>query len=792
MGMRVQWVKDIDLSVDEVGGKAAGLRKLIEWGLAIPAGFVIVDAQKDVDVDALTEYYQSMGGGKAAVRSSALGEDGSDHSFAGLYETVLNVAGEVELIDAVRKCVDSLNSYRASEYRQQQCMSESAMCVVVQRMVDAQAAGVLFSVDPVSGRHDRLVIDAVPGLGEALVSGDETPDHYEYGVDNTLCYEELVGDTAILTEAQRCLLVQQARAAVAAAGDPLDMEWAFDKNGELYWLQARPVTTVGSDLNELNTPINQDDVLTRCNIGEMMPGASCPLTFSTTGRAIEHGMQHMHVSYAGRPAVTEAWTQVAMCSGKMFLNMTGSAAAGATVLGIDVKSMGLSLCGRIVEELKPPAKRSIFIRLFGMLKMLRYLQRADAVIDDFKLRANAFQIPVQGSSAELAKALDESRTFFYEAFAVHLQSSTTSGFASNILQAMISGGQESSPEEEAEAGRLMAGARGVESAVLVDQLDEIVKDISRHHDAQTCFVDTEPRVALAWLRGNGSGISHKFSAFLNRHGHRSYRELCVREVCWSDAPETLVATMQASVAARLMGIMSSVRPDVAKLSELNRGLRWIVPKAHNAVRRREATKSLLVDITNRLKRGYRALGKQLVAENKLDDADLVFFFLHDELMTFVRNASSQELKAYWNQHTKMRRRALDFQNRLDFEEICVGTPQPIDIRNSDYDIEGQIVGRPVSKGIVEARARVAFSVAEAAAILPGEILVAPITDVGWTPYFSMIAGLVTDVGSAVSHGAVIAREYGLPAIVNTRRGTKQIKTGDMIRLNADTGVVTIL
>jgi pyruvate,water dikinase len=270
MGMRVQWVKDIDLSVDEVGGKAAGLRKLIEWGLAIPAGFVIVDAQKDVDVDALTEYYQSMGGGKVAVRSSALGEDGSDHSFAGLYETVLNVVGEVELIDAVRKCVDSLNSYRASEYRQQQGMSESAMCVVVQRMVDAQAAGVLFSVDPVSGRHDRLVIDAVPGLGEALVSGDETPDHYEYGLDNTLCYEELVGDTAILTEAQRCLLVQQARAAVAAAGDPLDMEWAFDKNGELYWLQARPVTTVGSDLNELNTPINQDDVLTRCNIGEMM------------------------------------------------------------------------------------------------------------------------------------------------------------------------------------------------------------------------------------------------------------------------------------------------------------------------------------------------------------------------------------------------------------------------------------------------------------------------------------------------------------------------------------------
>jgi phosphohistidine swiveling domain-containing protein len=106
--------------------------------------------------------------------------------------------------------------------------------------------------------------------------------------------------------------------------------------------------------------------------------------------------------------------------------------------------------------------------------------------------------------------------------------------------------------------------------------------------------------------------------------------------------------------------------------------------------------------------------------------------------------------------------------------------------------EGELVGRPVSRGVVEGRARVAFSVSEAAALQPGEILVAPITDVGWTPYFSLISGLITDVGSAVSHGAVIAREYGLPAIVNTRMGTKHIRTGDRVRLDAETGVVTVL
>jgi pyruvate,water dikinase len=629
-------------------------------------------------------------------------------------------------------------------------------------------------------------------LGEALVSGDETPDHYEYSLDNSLCFEERVGDTAILSDTQRLQLVCQAREAVAAAGEALDMEWAFDQHGQLFWLQARPVTTIGSDLNELNTPVASDVVLTRCNIGEMMPGASCPLTFSTTGKAIEHGMQQMHVSYASRPVVTDDWTQVAMCSGKMFLNLTGSIAAASTVLGVDAKSMGLSLCGRIVDELKEPPKRSVIIRLRGMLNLLRYLHGADAVIDNFRQRAALFKLPIEGSSVELAKALDDSQAFFYQAFAVHLQSSTTSGFASNILQAMISGGQDSSPEEESEAGRLMAGAREVESAVLVDQLDAVVDKISQHPDARLCFVDADAEQALDWLSSDASGAASEFAAFLDRHGHRSYRELCVREVCWADAPHDLVTTMQASVVARLMGTVSSVRPESVNLAELSRGLRWIVPKAHNAVRRREATKSLLVDITNRLKRGYRALGHQLVAENKLDDADQVFFFLHDELMTIVRAEPSIVSLLYWNRHTKMRRRALAFQNRLDFDEICVGAPEPIDFRNQLAGIEGQLIGRPVSRGIVEGKARVAFSVAEAAALQPGEILVAPITDVGWTPYFSMIAGLVTDVGSAVSHGAVIAREYGLPAIVNTRSATKQIKTGDTIRLDADTGVVTVL
>ncbi|NRA41599.1 MAG: pyruvate, water dikinase [Pseudomonadales bacterium] len=777
-----------------VGGKAKGLKRLIEWGLKVPDGFVIVDAAVGRYPEQLAEYYQAIGAGKVAVRSSALSEDGEQSSFAGQYETVLNVTGIEQLQQAIDRCVASLASEQAAAYQAQQAVDETQMCVVVQQMVDAKAAGVLFSADPVSGRHDRLVIDAIDGLGEALVSGTATPDHYLFNDEQQLVEQSLIGERPILSDTQQQQLLTDAKLACAKAGAPLDMEWAIDQQGQLYWLQARPITTLGSDLHELDTPIKPGDVLTRCNIGEMMPGASCPLTFATTGRAIEYGMQHMHSCYAGRAAITEEWTQVAMSQGSLFLNLTGAAAAAKTVLGVDVKSLGLSVCGRIIDELEEPqGKKPIWIRLHGMWKLLRYLQQADSVIADFQQRLNTFAFDLEANGEELARQLDQAQALFYQAFCVHLQSSTTSGFASNILQAIISGGQQSSPEEEAEAAALMAGAKDVESAVLVEQLDHIVEQIADQQTQARQFVEQTSEQALAWLQNHSApDIRDAFAQFLSRHGHRAYRELCMREPCWADAPETLVASMQASVNAKLQGINASVKPKTVELDQLKPALRWILPKAHNAVRRREATKSMLVDVTNRLKRAYRRLGEQLVIDNKLSDSDQVFFFTHSELMEFVQFAEQSTVCEHWQHRCNQRRIALNFQNQFIFDEINVGKPEPLSAAGLTAHSSDSIIGRPVSRGVIEAKARVALNLAEAAALQAGEILVAPITDVGWTPYFNMIAGLITDVGSAVSHGAVIAREYGLPAIVNTRIATQHIQTGDLIRLDANSGEVRIL
>jgi pyruvate,water dikinase len=167
------------ISDESVGGKAEGLARLLKLGFAVPDGFVIVAASAQELPADLDAHYARIGAGKVAVRSSAIGEDSGDASFAGQYETVLNVEGAEALRAAIEACVRSLSNARASAYRDEKLgAGQVQMNVVVQRMVDARAAGVLFTANPINARRDQVVVDAVPGLGEALVSGRATPDHW--------------------------------------------------------------------------------------------------------------------------------------------------------------------------------------------------------------------------------------------------------------------------------------------------------------------------------------------------------------------------------------------------------------------------------------------------------------------------------------------------------------------------------------------------------------------------------------------------------------------------------------
>jgi len=271
---------------DAVGGKAEGLAKLIGMQLHVPPGFVILDAKPGHYPEDLEAQYHALckknkNGGKVAVRSSAIGEDSAGASFAGQYETILDVQGIDALKKAIDHCLASVHSERASSYRVQQATSDHsleervAMAIVVQEMVDARCAGVLFTIDPVHHRRDHLVIDAVIGTGEKLVSGEATPDHTLIDRNTKkIIRQELTDTTPILSPDNIRQLINDALKAEQLAGEALDMEWAIDQHEQLCWLQARPITTLAADLNELDSAlIAPDHIFTKCNVAEALPGA---------------------------------------------------------------------------------------------------------------------------------------------------------------------------------------------------------------------------------------------------------------------------------------------------------------------------------------------------------------------------------------------------------------------------------------------------------------------------------------------------------------------------------------
>ena len=720
-----------------MGGKAYGLSRLLAMGLPVPPAFVIRNARSDALLPELEQHLRALGGGKVAVRSSALGEDGNDASFAGQYDTVLNVEGLQALQLAINHCVASAGSERARRYQLEQAQGgEAAMNVVVQCMVDARVAGVVFTADPVSARRDLLLIDAVAGLGEALVSGEATPDHYAVHGSGSVVRRQLVGAQALLTDSEISAIAAQARAAAAREGQPLDLEWAIDRAGRLFWLQARPITTLPADLNEFDTQLPRpDDVLTISNISEMMPGAVCPLTGSFTGWGIDYGLQYMQVAVGARARIDRRWQITAQAYGHLFLNLSGNVVMAAAVLGSSAEQTAQTLCGRLVPELKEFPPLPLWRRLLNTVKLLRFALSAPAVVDRFGRELQQFGIASKPDSAAMWAELAARSWFFEHCMAVHIQSSALSGFLCAVVESMVSGrSSHSTGEDQAEAVRLLSGASGVESALMLEQLDVLLDRIAAHPDVQTSFRQVAVDQALAWLRAT-PGLAEDFAGFMAAHGHRGYRELCMRDPSWGDDPSALIQSMQAAVNARLVtGGHRQLHTAGIDWPSLSRGLRWILPRAHNAIRRREHTKSQLVQVAHHFKLGFRRLGELLANEGRLPDADLVHFFSFDELPDFVAAPNAAAVA-----RAVARRNAFAFQQRFEFPEISVGMPQPLEPQQVDM-ADGILFGRPASRGVAEGSARVAHTLAEAALLQPGEILVTPITDIGWTPYFSMIGG----------------------------------------------------
>ncbi len=779
-----------EAALKAVGGKARGLHSLAACGLNVPDGFVVTDAGSAAAADDAAAYYEMLGLGKVAVRSSAAAEDGMDFSSAGQYSTYLNVAGKAAVRQAVRDCAASLHSETARQYAATFIGAKSAqMCVVVQAMAEGEFSGVCFTQHP-DGRGG-LLIEAVEGLGEALVSGHAT------AVACRVDEETLAApDSGFMSAA----LVREIAAGALRAKDyfgcELDIEWAV-RGSEVFWLQARPITVQDEpDAFELdNTGVKDDDVVTTCNVGEMLPGAVTPLSISTSVYGIDYGMRRMiaHVGGAKHLGDIPPGSCVTNFGNHLFINISSLYAIADHVVGATREGVELSLCGRLLENVpQPPVPRvSKLARMNNARKYFTMILRTGRACRKLKNLADRADIPARRTAKEQLAEIDQRIWMNNEAFWLHYITSGHSGSMSSALFLILMADGCDADTAKAKIAGVLEDIDGIESV-------DILRSLRR---AARALIAEKPDIAAlsakelaAYLKTCGPESRQALDEFLQRHGHRAIREAELRSQSWHADEESLCNYLKTviSTGAEETAKTRAVEKNIEALLAEQKGLlswmtRSIISQARKGVVNREYTKSQSIRVVDKFKTAYRQLAALLVQDGILPDADLVFFLTHDELKRLVDGGDLALVK-----RALARRRLLEQQKTFRYDEVCVGRPRPKLTVVRPAEGTAVLAGTSLSRGTATGRARVVRSVDEANSLEPGEIMVAAFTDIGWSPYYCMLGALVTEVGSALSHGAVVAREYALPLVSGVAFATEVIRTGDMISVDGTAGTVAII
>jgi pyruvate,water dikinase len=386
---------------------------------------------------------------------------------------------------------------------------------------------------------------------------------------------------------------------------------------------------------------------------------------------------------------------------------------------------------------------------------------------------------------------------YLEVWRCHVARSGYSGLWYHLLMAILTKGREGiTAENYADIALLYSDCGDVVSADVPSALQKLAKDVADVIDVKTfCGFSTDE--AYQWLTNSADRgeAGRSFEDFIDKHGHRCINEIDIFEKSWSEEPKTLIPVLQNIVKSisqqtakkEVLNAEQAVAQLKTKLGLIQRKLLvWAVPKARRAVGYREQSKSLSIKVGHALRVGYRQLANVLYQQGKLPETDLLYFLTHYEIGEFLKKGNVMKLLA----RAQRRRRVHPALAKTKLPDIVVGYPKletTQEVFNGTY-----LEGTPVSGGVIKARVRVAVTLDQAQHIERGEILVTHSTDIAWSVYFPLLSGVITELGGLLSHGAVVAREYGLPCLVSVKEATSFFKTGDMAALDATAGRITKL
>jgi pyruvate,water dikinase len=807
-------------------------------GLAAQARELIISAPVPADIERqLVAGYRALGRPPVAVRSSATAEDLEFASFAGQQDTYLNVVGDKALAEAVRRCWASLWTDRAVSYRNLNNIDqrEVALAVVVQEMVQSFAAGVMFTANPVTGTRHETVIDASPGLGESVVSGAVNPDRFVVDRAKGTIVERRLGDKRVLirslagggtehveqedSSGAPCITDPQVLALARLGQDvedlyqaPQDTEWAIDDAGVLWLTQARPITTL-YPLPEQN---RSGDRIYMCM--SLAQGLTRPIT--PMGLAAFRLIASSVATAAGSPPPQpfDGPRPFREAGQRMFVDVTGAIRNSIGRRAV-LNAFGV-MEARAAVVLKGLGEQPQFsIIKQSPLKTLRPIARVAVVKARAPQRAIQAMISPERSlvaiaaaerrlRAELdvpADAAPEQRLDHVERQlgTVFLLMPTIIGYPIGGFLLLALARKLLGPL--AKPGELQTVLRGLPHNVTTE-MDLALWDLTQQirADEQSALVlglGPVDEVVKAFVRGSLPPVAQRgLTDFLTRYGHRAVAEIDLGMPRWSDDPTHLVSVIinylrledesrapDVQFAAGNREAEEMVDTLVQRCREQNRIKAGIVgfglSRARQLAGLREMPKNLLVLALASLRHQLALVGAELAKSGRVDAADDVFFL---DLVEARRGLSGADLHAL----VVARKEAYEVElkrRRIPRILLSDGTePEAVGIAVEHPD--GALVGSPASAGRVTAPARVVLDPV-GAHLEPGEILVAPSTDPGWTPLFLTAGGLVMEMGGSNSHGAVVAREYGIPAVVGVPDATSKITTGQTVTVDGAAGLV---
>ena len=756
---------------------------------------------------ALEAAIANLGPGPYAVRSSGVEEDGAGAAHAGQFETRLDVAA-LDVAGAALAVWRSGFSESLAAYRQARGLSGAPQppAVVIQRMVAAQAAGVAFSADPVSG-EPVTVIGAVRGLGDKLVAGEVDGDTYRVSGDG----QRLDGPQhGALSEDEVSAVAQLARRAERWFGAPQDIEWAIE-DGRLYLLQSRPITALPvQDWSEVVVWDNS-------NIVESYPGVVSPFTFTFARRIYGH-VYRAFVSLLGVSDTTIAENHATFdgllgrVGGRIYYSLIAWHRALAMLPGFQsnrawmeqMMGVGEPLPAGLVEHIAPSAttaKARMLDRVRLALAMVR-LAGFNLALPGIRRR---FQARLDAALAEPDHAIEALTAPQLAARFRRLESQLLARWDApliNDFMCMVAFGL-SRKVLEGWAGpagldahaELMIGQGDIISAEPARRIRAMGAIARRNDDliAQLEAADVDAARADLFL-------GRDLDAYLARFGDRCTGELKLESLTLHEDARPLLAAIAA--AARAAPEAATQRQASDPLRSLFKGrpvkgflARHLVQWAKARVRDRENLRFERTRLFGRVRRLVRASGLRLAETRLIDQADDIFLLTVDEWLGVIEGgATDRDLKGL----IALRRteQARDLAQPEPPERLVVhgaflaGLPaalarsQPKDSAQSDTARTGQ----PCCAGVVEGRVRV-IADPRVEALQPGEILVARSTDPGWIAIFANAAGVIAERGSLLSHSAIVAREMGVPCVVALKDATRWLKTGDLIRLDGASGRV---